>query len=345
MTVSVVLARALVDLVERRGIERQAFLDAASLSQARLEQSDARLELEEYEALIALALDMTGDPALGLRLYDAATPANYSVIAHLITGARTLRDGIELLQRFYRLVWDQPPWRLVEEERIAKLVCDECPGSERIRRFRTEMTVSGLYRMVRAFTLDVLPSFVAFTYSPPEYRGDYARAFDGLERFGQRITAIVLPRELLDLTQPYHDPELLAAVESQAEKRVARLADARTFADRVREHLVENTGEQRLDMPAVARALAVSPRTLRRRLQEEGVSFRDLVDGALETLAKRLLADERRAIKDVASTLGFADNAAFGRAFRRWAGTTPKQYRIKTGSVPPPRKPTSETDD
>jgi len=340
MTVSVVLARALVDAVERKGVERQSFLGSASLSPGCLDEADGRLELDEYEALIGLALDRTGDPALGLHMVDAASPANYSVTAHLVTGARTLREGVELLHRFYRLISDQPAWRLVEKDGTATLVCDEYPGNERVRRFRTESTLIGLYRMVRLFTQDALPSHVGFAYAPPPYRDEYARAFDGLERFRQRLTGIVLPRGLLDAAQPYHDPELLAAVASQAEKRIARLSDSRSYAERVREHIIENTAEQRLDMHDVARALGVSPRTLRRRLKDEGVSYRDLVDAALQTLARRLLADERRAIKDIATTLGFADTPAFGRAFRRWAGTTPKQYRLEASAQP--RKRLSE---
>jgi AraC-like DNA-binding protein len=155
--------------------------------------------------------------------------------------------------------------------------------------------------------------------------------FGDLVHFEQPFTGMVLQRSLMDAVQPNHDSELLAALESQAKKRVARIVGTTTYAERLREHIIESGTIDGLDMESSARTLGLSARTLRRRLGEEGASFRDVVEGALETLAKQLLADDRRAIKDVASTLGFSDNATFGRAFKRWVGTTPKQYRLSRG--------------
>lgn len=100
-----------------------------------------------------------------------------------------------------------------------------------------------------------------------------------------------------------------------------------TYAERVRQLLIDNGAQPRIDMNAVARALGLSARSLRRRLVDEGVSYNSIAEGALATLAKQLLTDEARSIQETAYTMGFSDPSAFYRAFKRWTGTTPKTFR------------------
>jgi AraC-like DNA-binding protein len=101
-----------------------------------------------------------------------------------------------------------------------------------------------------------------------------------------------------------------------------------TYAERVRELLLENGAQTRIDMNAVARSLGLSARSLRRRLCDEGISYNSIAEGALATLAKQLLADQARSIQETAYTMGFSDPSAFYRAFKRWTGTTPKTFRL-----------------
>ncbi len=167
---------------------------------------------------------------------------------------------------------------------------------------------------------------VAFDYPAPPYSAEYTRIFHGAERFDQAFTGIVFDRKLLDVPQMHHDPELHAAIVSRAEKRVSQMPGA-TYADRIRRHILDGKPKNRHDMPSVARALGVSARSLRRRLTEEGASFREVADAALGTLAKRLVTEEGRPIEDVAYTMGFSHPSAFHRAFKRWTGATPAEAR------------------
>jgi AraC-like DNA-binding protein len=80
-------------------------------------------------------------------------------------------------------------------------------------------------------------------------------------------------------------------------------------------------------MTAVARDLATSERSLRRRLADEGVSYRALVQTVLETRATQMLSDPQRSIQETAHAMGFSDVVAFQRAFKRWKGVTPGEYR------------------
>ena len=187
--------------------------------------------------------------------------------------------------------------------------------------------MTGFYRMVRYFDRTARPHTVSFEHPEPAHEAEYARIFEGAARFEQSFTGIVIDRELLGAATLNQDREFHAALEAQAEKRVSRLARSMTYAQRVRELLIERGASTRTDMNAVAKALGLSARSLRRRLYDEGISYNTIAEGALATLAKQLLSDEARSIQETAYTMGFSDPSAFYRAFKRWTGTTPKTYR------------------
>lgn len=332
MAVSVLLARAVVEAIERAGVAREALFTRARLDPKVIERAEGRISLEEYDALQDVAVDLTGDDALGLHMGEAATETTHPIVAHLVAHAGTLREGIETLLRFYQLVTDRPAWRLVEEGDAATLFYEVAPGSTRCTRFRAEITMTGFYRMVRTFAHDARPRLVAFEHAEPSYRGEYTRIFEGAERFDQTFTGIVFDRNLLESAQIHRDAEFRAVVELQAEKRVSRLSKNASYASRVRDYLIDNAKGHRRDMTAAARALGVSTRSLRRRLSQEGRSYNDIVDEALATMAKRLLSDEDRSIEATAYDMGFSSPSAFHKAFKRWTGTTPKEFRQRRSS-------------
>ena len=116
-------------------------------------------------------------------------------------------------------------------------------------------------------------------------------------------------------------------LESLAERKLSRVTREGGHAERLRDYLVSNATARRPQMTAVARSLGISVRSLRRRLDEEGVSYTSLLNEARATLAKRMLDDPRRSIYETAYAMGFSDPSAFHRAFKRWTGMTPTQYR------------------
>ena len=96
---------------------------------------------------------------------------------------------------------------------------------------------------------------------------------------------------------------------------------------RARDFLVREGWPHKTDMQSVARALDLSVRSLRRRLDEEGRSYGEVLNEALAIVAKDLLRDPRRTVPEIAYAMGFSDASAFYRAFKRWTGTTPTEHR------------------
>lgn len=324
---SIFLVRALIEGVEHAGVTREAFLAAAGFDPRRVEQRDVRISLEEYDRLNELAREVTGDPALGLRMGQIASATTHSLAAHLVAHAKTLGDAIANLTRYHRILSGREFIRLVETDCTAKLISEVAPGSIACRRFRAEISVTGFYRMLRYFARDARPHVAAFEHAAPGYRDQYHAIFEGAEAFSQPFTGIVFDRSLMTKVQLNADEPFHEALRFQAERELARLSRQTTFADRLREHVLDPRTTNRRDMNTAARSLGLSARSLRRKLQLEGESYTEVVDAALSTLAKRLLSDEQRTIEQTAYELGFSAPSAFHKAFKRWTGVTPSDFR------------------
>jgi AraC-like DNA-binding protein len=239
-----------------------------------------------------------------------------------------MRDAFQSFARFHRIVTDSPDTTLHEHNAMATVRYQFPRGATRCNRMRAEFAMVGYVRMMRQFTRrhDAARA-VYFEHAAPEYRSEYTRVFGGVERFDHAFTGIEFDAELLDRTDLTRKGELYNVLESLAERKLSRVTREGGHAQRLRDYLTSSALADRPQMDTVARSLGISVRSLRRRLDEEGVSFTSLLNEARATLAKRMLDDPRRSIYETAYAMGFSDPSAFHRAFKRWTGMTPTQYR------------------
>ena len=326
-TVSVRVARGLVEVAETHGVPRAELLHAAELEPQILERDDARILLAELSRLCELAVERTGDPALALHWAERYSDSTFTPIAHLMAHAASLRDAFELLTKYYPLLTDERRFDLLEEGAHVVVRFAGRPGETPVmRRFTAEMFTAGLLRVIRSFATAARPERVCFNYPEPGYRAEYTRVFDGAEHFDQPFTGIVFDRAWMSAASLHKDEDVEGALRSIAEQRVLRLTQQAPFKLRVRELLLKQPAHG-ADMDAVAQRLGLSVRSLRRKLAAEGESYEAIANEARATIAKQLLRDRGLSIQDAAFEMGFADANSFHRAFKRWTGTTPGAYR------------------
>jgi AraC-like DNA-binding protein len=168
---------------------------------------------------------------------------------------------------------------------------------------------------------------VWFAHPRPPDLGPLHRFFGTRDLdFGSDTSGFALPRAALDLPMKSGDARLLATAEDLAEVALRALPRGTAFsalvAARIEGMLAADAG-----IDAVARAMHMSPRTLQRRLDEEGRSFSEVLDSVREGLARRWLTEETRTLSEIGYALGFADLATFSRAFKRWTGKPPGAWR------------------
>lgn len=329
MRVSILLMRALVEAVQSIGVPRDRFLAEAGIDEARLQSCTDRLTLEEYERVKAAALTVSGDPALGLHIAERAHSSDFDLLGHLLHHATTLRHALQTLTRYVDIMCVDPVSCTLTESGDRATLCFAFPPMPTpALRLDAELSMGGVLRLLHRFTAsDAPPHEVCFNYPAPAHRAEYTRLFAGTERFDQTRTAIVFDRAWLELTQLHKNPELYAVLETEAERALQRIGRDNRLATRVEELIVTHDPPHFPTMHEAARTLGMSPRSLRRRLSTDGITYRELLDRARERVARRLLETPNVSIQEAAFVLGFATPAAFHRAFKRWTDTTPKSYR------------------
>jgi AraC-like DNA-binding protein len=329
------MVRALIEVVERAGVPRLEFLKAVGLSEERLSNGDERCSLQEFDVIQRAALDMTEDETLGFRLAEHASQAAFAVVGNLVSLAPTLRDALELVSQFGGLLFGETHERIEECIDLARIRHDFPRSSPRVDRMHTEFSVTGLYRMVATFAgPGARISGAYFEHAAPAHHAEYRRIFEGAERFNQSFTGIEFPRKLLDVRQLHHDPRLFALLHAEARRSIDTVERRPTHTERLKRYLSSRPACRIPNMVVVARELGMSVRSLRRRLAEEGVSYRALVQATLEEAAIQALQTPGRSVQEAAVATGFSDSTAFHRAFKQWTGVTPTQFQRRTASAP-----------
>lgn len=327
-TISVRVLLELVQAVEHAGVPRAELLRRASVPASLLEAPDARVSRAELYTLCEHALDVTRDLAFGLHWAHRLSDRAFVPITQLVAHAKTLRQGLELLAQYSKILADQTDYQVFERDGSIALVMLPLRGeSERLQRMSAELVIGGFWRLGRSFAETGEIGVASFAFAPPPYVDEYIRFFDGAVRFEAPFTGIVFDRALLETPSRTQDEDVRQALEAVAERRLLKITQRVPFAMRARDFLVREGWPHKTDMQSVARALDLSVRSLRRRLDEEGRSYGEVLNEALAIVAKDLLRDRRRTVPEIAYAMGFSDASAFYRAFKRWTGTTPTEHR------------------
>jgi AraC-like DNA-binding protein len=327
-TVPAVHALHLVTLVRRWNVPAEDLLAPVGLVEASLADPGARLGLAQIEALVARARTLTREPGLGLYLGLQMSISSHGYLGFAAMSAATVRDALALATRFAPTRTDALRLRLHEDAGSAALVIEERADLGAARDFVILALLVGIWQMGRALTGRELDGRMDVAFAEPAYMARFAPFAGGRLRFDQPAHQLVFDAAVLELPMKMADPAALRLAAEQCERELATLragADERVLAQV--ERLVARAGGGFRSLDEVARALHLSPRTLKRRLAAEGASFSDVVEHERRERALLLLAAPDLPLDAVAERLGYSDVANFTRAFRRWTGTTPGAYR------------------
>ncbi|AUX46762.1 AraC family transcriptional regulator [Sorangium cellulosum] len=330
------IAAQLAGYAEQRGADRGALLEAAGLPPAALADPDARVPLEAFYTLVEAAVAALADPHLGLGFAGRFQPEHLDALGFLAMSSPTLGEALRRMLRYQQL-WNEGE-RYTLEIRGDRAHLGFAP-------FGPDRPAHG--QMAEVFALDVLVNAGQMSGAPIEaiaVRFRHAPAGDPAEKerrigsrlaFGAPATELVMPAEVLERPLPHANEALAAFLERQVGALAARLPGAApappALAQRVRSLLGEQLREG-ADLPALAARLRMSPRTLQRRLRDEGTSLNALLDEVRRARAAALLEADM-AIAEVAYLLGYSEPSAFHRAFRRWTGATPEGFRARAAEA------------
>ena len=326
-TVLPVASRALLESCLRLGLDGDALLAAAGIARASLEDPDARLSAAQADGLWRAAYDASRDPLLALRAAEATPFGAYRVIDYLgVTGA-TLGDGLRRVAEYFPLVDPRGRLRVAEELRGIAIVFTAADGGA-LPPPAEEYTLGVVWSRARHAAVE--PPRLAelrFSRDRPADPREHARVFGAEPRFGAAVAALVFPREVWDAPTRMTDPALFALLDRHARALAEGAPSAGDLASRVRAAIAADLPGREPTVAAVARRLATSARTLQRRLGADGTSFARLVDEARRERAQAFLRAGDVSVAEVSWLVGFSEQSAFTRAFRRWTGLSPTEFR------------------
>jgi len=330
--------RHVADVLGRDSPVLRGALDAAGLAPTVLEGDFRVVRVRHFVDFIEKAALLAGDDLFGLRLGESYDVRASGLSAYVTITAATMRDAMENAARYGALTDSGAIFALTEAGDVARFAMDSrsllLRGSRHASEFRVGFVVAGARRWVGP---DFRPLEVRFAHE----RDTSRRAVEALlgcpARFASETTEMLVGADQLDLPVSGADPYLLAVLERHAEELLARREQAQDdLRERVRRIVSRDLPKGAPTAPQVAAALNMSDRTFARRLQDEGTSFRQVIDDIRREMARSYLSDPEISLAQVAYLLGYADQSAFSNSFRRWTGQSPRRFRSERGAAGAP---------
>ena len=342
---SVLLLRPLAMVLRRMGVDGDRFLAGLGIDVDT--PPDAYLPNAKVDRALEAIAARRGDEAFGLTMArEAAARSPLGLFGHLVWLSGTLREALTRAVRFYSLVTQRATLSLeVEGHRVARFSQRRVAGAERGTILSDYAFASLVLRARAAAGARFAVRTMRFAHpapSPAPYEALFETAvtFDGGDAGQARVDELTMDACMLDLPLSGADSLTAEAIEARADQIRARMGAAPgPLALRVKAAVQAELRSGRPLLGSVAARLGMGGRSLRRRLGEQKLSLRAIVDSARRECATELLASGV-SVKEVAFQLGFSDPSAFSRAYKRWTGWPPSSD-FSEGPPSAPRRPTA----
>lgn len=316
--------RQVADQLTDFGIDIGAWLSLGGLQEADLSNAAVSVSVEAFGLLMDEGILAACEPGLGLFVGRRLVPSTHGVVGMAALASATIREAMQISEQFVRLRTGVVALHTHVNGDMFEVHCEPALGLVGSGTHAVvEATVVALKNVADDKTLHrSVCSSVSFAFPAPGHAA-LARDILGCEvRYDQAWSGLSFPLAVAEQTVSQHDALVLAEALRICDAELRKLDAGTTIAARLERLLFE----RKPSFPALelsARMLGVAPRTLHRRLTEEGTSYRDVLESVKHRIARECLNVERMRVKEVAYLLGYNDVANFRRAFKRWEGLPP----------------------
>lgn len=328
---SVGLVQPLAQALRERGHNPQPLLLRYGLDDRRLAEPSARLSIPRYMHLGHAAIELCADPALGLHMGRLGRLPQAGLAGVTAAQAPTLGEAARTLLRFEPLYAANYRGQssFEEDAQGAWLRFYSISPYNRYNRFVVDSLLGGWLAQLGALVgQPIKAERLEIEFTAPCYADHYQALSSSPVQFAAGANQLRLGPATLALANPQHCPSTWQHLLQLCEAELAQRTRVRSLGERII-HLLGPllNGGREPDLEEVAQHLHMPTWTLRRKLAEEGTRFRDLLNDTRRDLAEAYIRDTELAFGEIAYLLGFASAEAFQRAFKRWTGVTPGEYR------------------
>lgn len=318
-------AAILVQLGLTHGLTLAQCLDGSGITLAVLDDANGEVRAaQELRVVQNLVTRLSHIPGLGMSAGQRYNLATHGIWAFAVMTSGTVREAVRIGIEHMDIAYSFARWRIQETASGATVTLDHSAVPAGLRQFLLERDLAELITLDRELLgAAVPPTSVELACPAPSYADRFTELLGVTPVFDAPASRFTLAREILELPMPQSNPHVTALAQQQAADIMQRRRRREGTAARVRDALL--TRGVTAAQEDIAADLRMSVRTLRRRLETEGTSYRDLVAETRHLLAEELLT-LGTTVDEVARRLGYADASAFTHAFTRWTGTTPGRF-------------------
>ena len=317
------------------GIDADQLLRDAGIEPDEYENTEKRVPFETADRLFRLVVERTGDPSVGLSIVDHMNPTAYEALGVAMLCSSTVRNLFRRFERFFDIVSTLEKGRFYDTD-YGGYFAEEpfVQYSDVTRGVHADAFAAVVIRFIRlVYQPDFAPRLVELSSNPPDdLHGRYKDHFGPNIRFGAERTAIHV--DTADLDAPltgsnaslaFHNDQLATAILADLKKHDLR---ARVYA-----RLLEYLPAGDCSREKVAHSLNMSESAFQKKLKADGTSYQEVLDDTRAELAKHYLGKSGISISEAAFLLGFTDSSNFSRAFKRWTGVSPTEFREEGSST------------
>lgn len=320
------IAQVMVNFAARFGVDRQACLLGTGVELDDLHRADTWLQRsQEMRLLENMIMSLPDVPALGFELGLQYNVSTFGIWGFAIRTSPTLAAAVETALRYLPLSTAYCRFSVIHTDSAFGIAAHSDDIAQHLRHFLLERDLGTAFSLLRELGLNGVPVQRLEFQHLPETHVQRIEELTGIRpHTGCPHNAIILDRRHAELQLPTCDLHLLRVFEEQCSRQL-RQRQVEGLTGQVRQILLGPMGLVST-LEDVARALSLSPRSLRRKLAQEGTNYSDLLEAERKQLASQLLSTQMK-LDEMALHLGYGDTASFTRAFRRWTNCSPGEYR------------------
>ncbi|MET0808003.1 MAG: AraC family transcriptional regulator [Pseudoxanthomonas sp.] len=331
-------ATGLIEFIRIGGGNAERILGSSGISPEKLSNTSLSIDLKQYCMVFEEAARQTGDDNFGLHYGHQFKPAELGMLGYVGMSSATVGDALRNIAQFFPYHQQGSLLEFVEAGEFCKLDYQVQHGGIVCKRHDAELSLGMFLNLMRhALGPEWAPEQVHFEHPRPAAWNEHRKAFAAPVHFGQAMNSLVFRKGVLDCPMPTRDGRLLALLIDnmrQLALQAAPGADAAEcgLVEDVKAQIQRLIGEGEPSIERVANGLRIPVWTLQRRLAEHQQSVSGLVEQMRRELAVYHLQQSSLPLSEIALMLGYSELSAFSRAFRRWFGSSPRQWR-ESGSL------------
>lgn len=323
-------AFSILSALKAHGFDHQILVDRCHIDMTLEHNADARVPITLTRDMMAMAIQITGDPSFGLQVARQTRPTSWHGLGYGIYASNTIRDCFDRIQKYSRIFSTSGYTHYREEgdcfvvELQIHSACSDIISASQIEAILATFVLTYRHLCHDRFPLQK----VTIPSSKPNNIQNYERMFKCPIEFDAPVTSLYVPIESVDYRLASANQTLAKESDNICEQYLAQM-DQPDLITQISQYIVKNLHKGDPSIQEVSQALNYSARSLQRKLTSQNTSFKEVIENLKLRLAIQYISQSNLPISEISFRLGFSHTSNFSRAFKRWTGKGPTEYRMK----------------